>query len=384
MRTVRGTPGQLDLSYDPAGRLRQTEVPGNAATRTEFLYDGSDMVAEYNNSGALTRRYVHGPGIDAPLVMYVGAGTTTRRWLHADERGSIVAISDASGNALATFTYDPYGVPSDFTGSRFLYTGQMALPEVSLYHYKARTYSPLLGRFLQTDPIGTAGGLNLYAYAGGDPVNGRDPSGLAADYNSEPLEEVIVVGSVLGRGSYNEYFNSFSFLNQYHTGLTEVQRYNGHFQQGKNGKKKGKNEGKDDKEKKNDKTKTYTCVSNGQLLTIPLSQLSVDGGKGGPITSAIGQAGQRLGQPTLPKPRIGLSGGGKAGKLTSPASVISRGMFTNKTTGYLGTGNVGGMIGRFVPILGGFGIVVGAVSMALDQVAIDKSLKTVPPCSPIV
>lgn len=103
LRTVRGSPGQLDLTYDPFGRLRQTEVPGISATRTEFLYDGVDMVAEYNNSGTLTRRYVHGAGIDAPLVMYEGSGTTTRRWLHADERGSIVTISDASGNGVAPF-----------------------------------------------------------------------------------------------------------------------------------------------------------------------------------------------------------------------------------------------------------------------------------------
>jgi uncharacterized protein RhaS with RHS repeats len=54
----------------------------------------------------------------------------------------------------------------------------MWLPEALLYHYKARVYSPNLGRFLQADPIGYADGLNLYAYVGGDPVNGIDPSGL--------------------------------------------------------------------------------------------------------------------------------------------------------------------------------------------------------------
>jgi len=43
------------------------------------------------------RRYVHGPGVDEPLVWYEGTGTSDRRWLHADERGSIVAASNASG-----------------------------------------------------------------------------------------------------------------------------------------------------------------------------------------------------------------------------------------------------------------------------------------------
>ena len=48
-----------------------------------------------------------------------------------------------------------------------------------MYYYKNRIYSPTLGRFLQTDPIGTAGGINLYAYVGNDPVNATDPLGLA-------------------------------------------------------------------------------------------------------------------------------------------------------------------------------------------------------------
>jgi RHS repeat-associated protein len=60
---------------------------------------------------------------------------------------------------------------------RFQYTGQIWLSELGLYHYKARLYSPYLGRFLQTDPVGYEGGINLYAYVMDDPVNGADPSG---------------------------------------------------------------------------------------------------------------------------------------------------------------------------------------------------------------
>ncbi|MBL8537013.1 MAG: RHS repeat-associated core domain-containing protein [Hyphomonadaceae bacterium] len=101
-----------------------------------------------------------------------------RRWLHADRLGSVIAVSDASGAALAINAYDEYGAPSSSNAGRFQYTGQMWLPEAGLYHYKARAYAPSLGRFLQSDPILHAGGMNLYAYVGGDPVNARDPWGL--------------------------------------------------------------------------------------------------------------------------------------------------------------------------------------------------------------
>jgi RHS repeat-associated protein len=181
-------------SYDAIGRLFQ--LNGTATAR--FAYDGLDLIAEYDGAGAILKRYVHGPGIDEPLLEYAcpepcrgdGDGTTAKRWLHADERGSIVAMSDAAGNASAINRYDEYGKPEAGNEGRFQYTGQTWLPEVGLYYYKARMYSPALGRFLQTDPIGVAGGINLYAYVENDPVNYVDPLGL-----QEEVVEIVVTGT---------------------------------------------------------------------------------------------------------------------------------------------------------------------------------------------
>ena len=147
-------------------------------TRSDYLLMGSEVLKTYEN-GAPKAEYFLGLGRHGIK--------TDNAWKYylTDGLGSTVSLTDDTGSTVAAYDYDDYGETSQIAGSTsvynpFLYTGQEWDAELGMYNLRARHYSPTVGRFLARDPIGHAGGSNIYSYCSADPINFSDPSGLDA------------------------------------------------------------------------------------------------------------------------------------------------------------------------------------------------------------
>ncbi|MFH1777293.1 MAG: RHS repeat-associated core domain-containing protein [Candidatus Omnitrophota bacterium] len=169
------TPGEIiKYVYDPLGRRTSKITP---AAITEYIHDQSRVILEKDKRGVVQATYVYGRGIDEILVMKRNG---TDYFYCYDGMGSVTNIIDKSENVVESFSYDAYGVPNKVSsiGNPYLFTGREYEPEAGLYYYRARYYSPAIGRFLSPDPIGFEGGMNFYSYVKNNPVNFTDPSGL--------------------------------------------------------------------------------------------------------------------------------------------------------------------------------------------------------------
>jgi RHS repeat-associated protein len=185
-RLLAGVKGADVATFARDARNRIVTRTINGGT-TFGIYDEWNLLAEYDASGALVAKYIHGPKMDEMLAKIDTTGTV---YYHENALGSTVALTNASGSIVERYTYDVYGLPtiedasgvtiaSTAYGNRFLFTGREWIKELGIYDYRNRAYSPDLGRFLETDPIRfTAQDINLYRYVTNDPVELLDPSGL--------------------------------------------------------------------------------------------------------------------------------------------------------------------------------------------------------------
>lgn len=179
-------------TYDALNR-RITE--SSSGTTTDLYYNDQWQVIEEQVNGQTQTQYVWDPLAMDTLVERdsnpVNGVLTQRLYVQQDANGNVTALVDTAGNVVERYVYDPFGqvtvlapdwsAPvSDAYSWVYLYQGGRYDATSGLYDFRNRDYSPTLGRWLQQDPIGYAGGTsNLYQMEGDDPVDQTDPTGLA-------------------------------------------------------------------------------------------------------------------------------------------------------------------------------------------------------------
>jgi len=169
--------------YDSVGRRIEKNV-NNAITR--YIYNGYNLIEERDGNDNVLAKYIYESGIDRPIKVLNGE---SELYFIQDDLGSVIALVDNSGGVVERYEYDVFGRPTIKDGNGmvkasamtpFLFTGREFDGETKLYHFRTRAYSPVLGRFLQSDPIDFfARDVNLYRYVSNNPINYLDPFGLA-------------------------------------------------------------------------------------------------------------------------------------------------------------------------------------------------------------
>jgi RHS repeat-associated protein len=115
----------------------------------------------------------------------------------ADQLGTPRAVTDGTGTVIWSWAYqgNPFGEqqPTSLAGYvlNLRYPGQYYDAETGTNYNMFRTYDPATGRYLQSDPIGLAGGISTFGYVGGNPLRSIDPLGLCDQDRCKQLRDKI-------------------------------------------------------------------------------------------------------------------------------------------------------------------------------------------------
>jgi RHS repeat-associated protein len=181
--TTRQTTYTYDVTNQRIAKIVDLDGQGaNPAITTRFVYDRNNVALEFTGSATVpSTRYFHGTNVDQVLAQE-SSNTTT--WLLSDQIGTTRDLVNNSGTLLNHFTYDSFGnqtgsTPNATVDTRYKFTGREFDGETGDYFYRSRYYDPEVGRFLGEDAIDfRSGDVNLYRYAGNQPLVAIDPSGL--------------------------------------------------------------------------------------------------------------------------------------------------------------------------------------------------------------
>jgi RHS repeat-associated protein len=191
-----GYPTSFDYNaFGKPVRIKDGDASGGHVAKY-LLWDGDALVAAFLGNGQRDVDYVYLPGtIDHPFASTVGATTPTAiRYQEEDELNNVVG-TDQAGAVSQSDSYDAWGtVTSTSSDSHLFWKGLFWNSDsTGLYFMRNRWYDPEGGRFVNEDPAGFAGGINLYAFGGNDPINGFDPSGLSAGCPQDAVAKARLV-----------------------------------------------------------------------------------------------------------------------------------------------------------------------------------------------
>ena len=166
-------------SYDLFGRRIKKDVGG---TVTYYLYSDEGLIGEYGSAGNEIKTYGYKPNstwTTDPVFMKEGGN---HYFYHNDHLGTPQKMTTVSGAVAWSATYDAFGKATVDAGAtvanNLRFPGQYNDQETGLHYNYFRDYSPIIGRYIEEDPVGLRGGIDLYAYVSNRPIILLDPWGL--------------------------------------------------------------------------------------------------------------------------------------------------------------------------------------------------------------
>ena len=208
----------VQFAFDGLGRRRiERDFTWQGSTwvrtnETHTIYDGTTPVQDRDSNNTVQVTYTRGSDLSGDFGSAGGIGGLLARtdangstFYHADGSGNITSLIDGNQNIVARYEYDGFGRLIGKWG-KLADANEMQFSSMSrnlqsgLTLYPARAYEPNFGRWLNRDPIGEVGGLNLYGFVGNSPVNFVDPDGLAPWYSwLNPLNYSTTIANLKGQ-----------------------------------------------------------------------------------------------------------------------------------------------------------------------------------------